>query len=144
MGVVVRPVGQPHPGQQLPARLRNVLLVLATPLLGQQLPGEGDILQGRVLGEEVEVLEYQAEVKPLLADVLLRLGGGVRGVKDDAALHGNGAMIRPFQEVQTTEQSRLAGTGGTDDGEGLPLLQGKTDIAEDLRVPEVLFNVLDL
>ena len=100
-------------------------------------------MQGRVLGEEVEILEYQAEVEPLLADIPLRLGRGVRCVKDHAALHGNGAVIRPLQEVQAAEQGGLARAGGTDDGEGLALFQGKADIAEDLGVPEVLLNVLD-
>ena len=53
-------------------------------------------------------------------------------------------MIRPLQEIQAAEQGRLAGAGRADDGKGLPLLQRKTDIAEDLGVPEVLFYVLDL
>ena len=83
-------------------------------------------------------------MKPLLPDVLLRLGGGVRRVEDDAALYGDGAVVRPLQEIQAAEQGGLAGTGGADDGQGLSLLQGEADIAEDLGVPEVLFNVLDL
>ena len=86
-------------------------------------------------------MEHQPEVEPLLADVLLRLGGGVRRVEDDAALYGDGPVVRPLQEVQAAEQGGLAGAGGADDGQGLALLQGEADIAENLGVPEVLFNI---
>ena len=99
VGVVVRPVGQTHLRQKLPAGLSNLLFALAASLLGQQFPGQGNVLQRCVLGKEVEVLEHQPEVEPLLADVLFRLGGGGRRVKDDIAFYGNSAVVRPLQKV---------------------------------------------
>ena len=61
-------------------------------------------------------------MKPLLADILFRLSGGVRRVENHAALDRNGAVIRPLQKVQAAEQGGFAGTGGADDGQGLTLL----------------------
>ena len=71
MGVVLRPVSETHPPQELPALLQDGIPALVI-FLGHELPCQGHVLQGRILGEEVEGLEHQAKVQPPLAD--LRLG----------------------------------------------------------------------
>ena len=73
VGIVPRPVAQAHLGQQLLGLgldlltgSRFLLALEVRPLLGQQLTGQRDILQGGVLGEQVEGLEDQPEVEPLI------------------------------------------------------------------------------
>ena len=141
VGVVLRPVGEAHPPQELPALLQDGVPALVV-LLGHELPCQGHVLQGRILGEEVERLKYQAKVQPPLAD--LRLGGaaGILGVKERLAPDGDDALVRGLQEVQAAEQGGLAAAGGADDGEGLALLQGKADVPQHLGAAEVLLNVL--
>ena len=143
VGIVARPVGKTHLGQQLPSGGLNVRLTLAATLLCQQLPGQCDVLQGRVLGEQVEVLEHKAEVEALGADLLFLLGGRVRSVKNHIVVDGNGSTIRCFQKVQTPQQRGFAAAGGPDDGEGLPLFQGKADVIEYFGGAEMLFDVVD-
>ena len=71
--IVVGPVGQPHPAQQLPGLGLDLGVNLFLPrlvvglLLGQKLLGQHHVLQGGVLGEQVEGLEHQPEVEPLAA-----------------------------------------------------------------------------
>ena len=101
-------------------------------------------MQGGILGEEVKILEHQAKMKPFLANVLFRLRGGVRRGKNDVALYGNRAVVRTLQEIQAAEQGCLAGTGRADNRQRLSLFQGEADVVEDLGVPEVLFNMLNL
>ena len=143
MRIMARPVRQAHLGQKLPASSLDLLLGLAAPLLGEELPGQRHVLKGRVLGEEVEVLEHQAEVEPLFPDLAFQLRLGVRCVKEGLAPDGNGTAVGLFQEIQAPQQRGLAAAGGADDRDGLPLLQGKADVIEHLGGTEVLFNVFD-
>ena len=68
MGVMPRPVGQAHLGQQRPSLLLNLsedalLLPLKVgPLPGQELAGQSHVFQRGVLGKEVERLEDQPKV----------------------------------------------------------------------------------
>ena len=71
MRVVSRPVGEAHGGEKFEALLVKGLedglldQLLIRPLLRQQLARQRDVPQRRVLREEVEALENQAEVQPL-------------------------------------------------------------------------------
>ena len=118
MRIVVRPVSQPHPGQQLPGTgfyLPRALFSLGALFLGQQLLGQHDVLQGRILGEQVKGLEHHAEVEPLLTDFLFLLGTGVRRVEEGLPGHHNAPAVRGFQEIQAAQQGSLAAAGGADD-----------------------------
>ena len=107
-------------------------------------PGQGDVLEGGVLGKEVEGLEDQPEVKPLFPHVGLPLGGGVAGVEEGLPVDQDAALVRGLQEVEAPQEGGLAGARGADDGQGLALLQGKADVLQHMGGAEVLFNVLDL
>ena len=111
-------------------------------LLGQQLPGQGDVLQRRVLGEQIEGLKHQPEMEPLLPHLALPLGGGIGGVKNQIARHRDGTLLRLLQEIQAPQQGGFAGAGGADDGQGLALLQIKADVLQHPGGAEMLFNVM--
>ena len=72
----------------------------------------GDVLQHRLVGEQVEVLEHHAHLLPVQVDVH-RLAGKVCAVEEDGA--GGGLL----QQIQAAQQRGLAGTGGADDGHHL-------------------------
>ena len=136
VGIMPRPVGQAHVGQQLPGMFLNfrkdflfVLLVVGS-FLGQQLFRQHDVLQCRILGEEVEVLEHQPEMQPLFADIRLAPGVGVGGAPEGLAPHRDGPGVGGFQEIQAAQKGCLAGTRRPDDGDGLALLQRKGDIPQ--------------
>ncbi|CAN4014488.1 ABC transporter permease, partial [Dysosmobacter welbionis] len=147
-GVVICPLTEAHLRQQLPAvrldLLQDLLFVLLEVrlLLGQQLPGQGDVLQRRVLGEQIEGLKHQPEVEPLLPHLALPLGGGISGVKNQITRHRDGTLLRLLQEIQAPQQGGFAGAGGADDGQGLALLQIKADVLQHPGGAEMLFNVM--
>ena len=95
------------------------------------------VLQGGVLGEEVEVLEHQAEVEPLFSDLALLLGGGVGGVPHGLAVHLDDAGIRALQEVQAAQQRRFTGTRRADDGQRLAFFQGQRDVLQDMGLLKI-------
>ena len=74
-------------------------------LLRQQFTRQHYVLQGGVLREKVEVLEYQTKVQPLFADLALALGGGVGSVPHGLAVHLDDAGVRPFQKFR--QRSRV-------------------------------------
>ena len=145
---MVLPVAEAHFFQQLPALcldlLQDFLLVLLEirPLLAEKLLGQRDVLQSRVLGEEVKGLEHHAEVEPLFAHLALPLGGGIGGVKDHRTVHRDGALVGLFQKVQAPQQGGLSAAGGADDGQRLALLQIEADILQNPGGTEMLFNVM--
>ena len=125
MGIVSGPVRQSHLIQQLHSGLFNGLPALAAVFLGQQFPGQRHILQRCVLGEEVEALEHQAKVQPLLPDLALLLSFGIVRVKERLTTDRDRAAVRLFQKIQAPQKRCLAAAGGTDDGDGLPSSSGK-------------------
>ena len=149
MGIVPRPVGEAHRGEQLAALgldggvylLPLRLVVLA--LLRQELGRERHVLQRGVLREEVEALEHQTEVQPLAAHVRLAASGGVGGVEKQLAVDGDRAAVRRLEEVEAAQQRGLAAAGGADYREGLPLFEREAYLIEHLRLVEVLLKVLD-
>ena len=139
VGIVAGPVGEAHPLQKrhaLPLDGGPAALVLLP-----QLPRQSHILQGGILGEEVEGLKHQPEVEPLLTDGLLAEGGLIFRVEEGLPLHGDAAAVGSLQKIQAPEQGGLAAAGGADDGQGLPLLQGKGDVLQHLGGAKVLFDI---
>ena len=127
------PPGLPGPSGPAglpPSRSRMVLLgdLARSSRLGQQLPGQGHILQRRVLGEQVEVLKHQPEVQPLPPD----LAPGRRpGSASSRVSSPHGQCRRcPGVSKKFRHRSRrgLAAAGGADDGQRLSLLQREADV----------------
>jgi hypothetical protein len=61
------------------------------------------------VGEQVEALEDDADVAPVLVDVDARAA-------DDLALEGDGPCLDRLQGVDAAQQGRLAAPGGADQG----------------------------
>ena len=129
--VVVCPLREAHLGQQLSGLCFQLGVdglfvgLIIRPLLCQQLSGQHHILQGRVLREEVKVLEHEAEVEPLFADLALPLGGGVGGIPHGLTVDLDDAGIRPLQKVEAAQQCGFARTGGTNDRQRLAFFQSQ-------------------
>ena len=118
MGVIVQLVLQSYPGQiahRLLAEPRpdGLALPLVIRLLpGQQFRGQHHILQGGVLGKQVERLEHKAQMEPFLPQVLLPAPGGVRGVEERGAVDRHLARCGPLQQVDAPQQGGLAAARG--------------------------------
>ena len=117
-----------------------VCLVIGA-LLRLQARCQTDVLQRRVLGEEVEVLEHQAEVEAILTDLLIAQHVLITAVKDCLVCHADRAVIGGFQEGQTTKQGGLSAAGRTDDRQHVALFQRKADTLENHGFAEALFNI---
>ena len=143
MGIVVHPLPQTDVLQQTPPLGHDGIMTLAGLLRPcHQLPGQRHVLQRRILGEQIEALEHQAEMQPLFPDITFGAGAVIRRVKQRFAADGNHALVRRLQKVQAPQQRGLAAAGGADNAQGLPLLQREADVRQYGSVAEVLFDVL--
>ena len=87
-------------------------------------------------------MKDQAEVKPLFPNFALQLRLRIRCIEEDLSLNRDGAVVRRLQKVQAPQQCGLSAAGGTDNGQGLSLLQGEADVIEDLGGVKMLFKML--
>ena len=70
-GIIFQLVGKSHLVQKLPTQLVQLLGCA----FFQQGRGQGHILEGIILREQIEILEHQTEMQPVLADLLLVIPG---------------------------------------------------------------------
>ena len=144
VGVVACPLRQAHLGQQVTGLcfqldVDGLFVGLVVGLLFcQKLPRQHHVFQRGVLGEEVEVLEHEAEVEALFPHLALPLGGGVGGVPHGLAVHFDDAGVGTLKEVQAAQQRRLARAGRADDRQRLALFQCERDVPENFRLAEIL------
>ena len=110
-------------------------------LLGQKLAGQHHILEGRVLGKEVEGLKDQTEMEPFLPDLALPPGGRISGVEEDLVPDGDAPLVRRLQEIKASQKRGLAGAGGADDGQGLAGIQREADVPEHFGIPKGLADM---
>ena len=94
-----------------PADGAQVLLFLAQRALGEQRLREGDVFVHRVLRKEVELLEHEAEVQPLFADLRVGIGALFGRVEENFAADGQRALVGRFQKVEAAQERRLAAAG---------------------------------
>ena len=147
MRVVVGPVAEAHLMQQLPGSGLDIRedVFFAGPeirtLLGQKLAGQHHILEGRVLGKEVEGLKDQTEMEPFLPDLALPPGGRISGVEEDLVPDGDAPLVRRLQEIKASQKRGLAGAGGADDGQGLAGIQREADVPEHFGIPKGLADM---
>ena len=133
--------------------LRRVLVGLgADPHTVQQRPGpflglglrdlldlhrcQGDVLEDRLVGEEIEGLEHHSDVGTQCRELLALLGQGLT-VDADVARGDR------LESVDRAAQGGLARSGGTDEKDDLPLVDREVDVAECLEIAVVLVDVLD-
>ena len=113
-------------------------------LLCQQFACQHDILPGRILREQVEILEHEAEVQPLAADfaLLLRIGVGV--VEERFIVHHDLSLVGNGQKIEAPQQRRFAAAGRADNGDRLALFERKIDALQDDGIlVEAFFQVSD-
>src|SRR5581483_5680252 len=105
----------------------------------------GDVLERRLVREEVEALEDHADLRPLAGDALLRVLDELPlllPVADEVAVHRDPAAVDLLQVVDAADERRLAGAGRADDADRLPLLDVERDAFQHLEPPEALVHVL--
>ena len=103
----------------------------------QQLPGQGNVLQSRILREKVEVLEHKAEMQALFAHFTFTVGGRVSGIPQGFAVYTDHTGIRRFQKVQAAQQRCFAGAGRTDDGQCFAFFQVERDVLQHMGTAKV-------
>ena len=103
----------------------------------QQLSGQGNVLQSRILREKVEVLEHKAEMQALFAHFTFTVGGRVSGIPQGFAVHTDHTGIRRFQKVQAAQQRCFAGAGRADDGQCFAFFQVERDVLQHMGTAKV-------
>ena len=102
--------------------------------LGRADRCERHILKNCLVGEQVERLEYHANLSTQAGELLAFL-------RQRFSINANITGINGFQTVDGAAHRGLAGTGWTDYDQHFALLDGEVDILEHMQVTIVLFNV---
>ena len=92
-------------------------------LFSQKLFSQHNILQGSVLREKIEILEYKTKMQSFFANLGFLPGCRVAAVKQNIIVYTDNTGIRSFQEVQTAQKRGLTASGGTDNGNDLSFFQ---------------------
>ena len=134
-GPVVGTVGQAHALQEG----HGLLLGLRPGLLLDLAGGHGQVVQHRLVGKQVEVLEHHAHLLAVQGQIHL-FAGDVHAVEDDRA--GRGL----FQQVQASQECALAAAGRPDDGHHVALadVRGHAVQRLDIAAVVVFFQVMHL
>ena len=121
-------------------------LVLSPLVIGtffrQQQSCQGNVLQGRILREEVERLENEPEVQTLLTYAFLAPGNGIGSVEYDFSVYGDSACIGSLKEIEAAKQRCLSASGGSDYGKGLALFEAEAYILYNFRISESFAYIL--
>ena len=149
MRVKTQLVPQPDAAQKLLALLLDggiylsLIRAVVRAAFRLQLRREGDIVQRRILREEIEALEHKPEVQPIAAYLvlgeLMLLQGGIQHIPAD----GDNAGVRHFEEIHAPQQRRLAAAGRSYHGQRLPALHGKAYALEHLKLVKALAQILN-
>ena len=94
---------------------------------------ERDVLEDRLVREEVEGLEDHADVSPQLGELLALLGQRLPVDGDRPGLHG-------LEPVDRATEGGLARSRRPDDDDDLTLADGEVDVLEHVEVAEVLVD----
>ena len=101
-------------------------------------------MQRGVLREKVKILEHQAEVQPLFADLRLVHRAVIGGVKNDLVIEQDTSAVGLLEEVHAAQERRFAAAGGADHAQYFAALHGEADVLEHLGIAKVLADVFDL
>ena len=132
-GQVMRAIGQADPIER---RARFDLVGHAVEVLRQH-----DVLERRQVGDEMELLEDEADGFGAKAG---QLGARQRGRVDRTDAHG--AVGRLIEATEDIQQGGLAGSRRSHDGDPLPGFHGKADAVErfDRRCPAAVVCFRDV
>ena len=121
VGVVVHPLPQTDILQQPPPLGDDALMALAGLFrLGHQLPRQRHILQRCVLREQVEALEHQSEVQPLLRISLSERESCSAASNSFSPRTEMTPLSGVSRKLQAAQQRGLAAAGGADDAQCCP------------------------
>jgi hypothetical protein len=108
---------------------------------GADLEGEGDVLEGAAIGEQLEVLEDDADVAAQVGD------RGAAQARDVAAEEQDPPLVGPLGGEDQLEQGALAGARRAGEEDEGALLDGERDVVEghDFLAPraEALAHLLE-
>ena len=137
-------VGQADPGDQRAGRRLGFFPLLAF----DDHRSLDDVLQHRLVREEVEALEHHAEAgadAPHVAlAVELAAAGGVVAVADQHVVEQDLAGLVLLEEVEAAQQRRLARAARPDDGHYLAALDLEADAAQHFQLAEALVQAAHL
>jgi hypothetical protein len=131
-GVLRRLVAHADPVEQLLGLGVRVGLLQATDLDRS----ERDVLQDRLVREEVEGLEHHADLGAQPGERLALLGQRL-------AVEGDRALVDGLEPVDRAAQRRLAGARRTDHDDDLTAVHGEVDVAEDVELAEPLVDAVE-
>src|SRR6478735_11646537 len=97
---------------------------------------ERDVLEDRLVREQVERLEDHPDVGTQVGELLALLGQLL-------AVDGDRARLDRLEPVDGAAQRRLARPGRTDDHDDLAGADGEVDVLEHVQVPEVLVDTFE-
>jgi len=92
-----------------------------------------DVALDREMREEVVALEDDADLAAQRLETARRR-------REDLAVEGDGAAVRPLQPVDAAQERRLARTAAADDGDDLSGLDGERDLVKHAMGAERLRN----
>jgi hypothetical protein len=116
-------------------QLHRPRLCLLFGLLAHLDRGEGDVVQDRLVGEEVERLEHHAHLGAQRSEVGALIG-------EQGAVEVDLAAVDRFETVDRATQRRLAGARRTEEYHHLPGGDVEVDVAQHVQVAEMLVDVL--
>ncbi|KAF5043778.1 hypothetical protein DSECCO2_498760 [anaerobic digester metagenome] len=131
-GVLVGLVADAHPVEQAQGRLLGFVLGDLLDLHG----GQGDVLEHRQVGVEVELLEDDADLGAQGVQVL----GFVRDV---FAVDDDLAVVHVLEAVHAAHEGGFAGAAGPADDQHLSLLHGLVDVLQDVKVTEPFVDIAE-
>ena len=124
-GIVVLPVGKPHPFQQLQRFFFHIAAGALLHLHGR----EQDVFQNGLVGEQLIALEDHADLLP-------HPGDGFTLPKNRLPFQQDFAALNRLQTVQAAKQGAFSAAGGADDHDHLALADVQIKIFKNHVVPE--------
>ena len=106
---MIIPVGKPHLVQ---SRASGALRLLLRDLPGHDEPFR-DVLQGRLIGEQVVILKHEARTPAQPGDLFF--SHMAEGIK--LSVKGHGSRVRRFQEIHAPKQRGLSRAAGAHDSD---------------------------
>ena len=97
---------------------------------------EGDVLEDRLVGEQVEALEHHPDLGAQRCERLALL-------RQRLAVERDGAAVDGLEPVDGAAQRRLAGAGRPDHHDDLAALDREVDVAQHVQVAEPLVDVVE-
>src|SRR6478672_3718920 len=129
-GVLLGLVADADPVEQLARLLLGGFLLLPADLDR----AERDVLEDRLVGEEVEALEHHP-------DLGAQRGEGLALLRQRLAVERDRALVDRLEAVDRAAQRRLARARRADDHDDLAALHGEVDVLEGVELSEVLLHV---